>query len=119
MRNSKPGSKRSRKRLSIWSALRSSRSPCASPRRMNLFLYRRDEGGFQGWVERRLGYSRSHAYRALDVARLMQCIPGWDTFRTLLLTAIYQIAAPSTPEAARAEILGRVKAGEASLHRDR
>jgi hypothetical protein len=77
-----------------------------------LFLYRRDEGGFQGWVERRLGYSRSHAYRVLDVARLMQCIPGWDTFGTLPLTAIYQIAAPSTPEAVRAEILGRVKAGE-------
>ena len=77
-----------------------------------LFLYRRDEGGFQGWVERRLGYSRSHAYRALDVARLMQCIPGWETFGTLPLTAIYQIAASSTPEVARAEILGRVKAGE-------
>jgi hypothetical protein len=77
-----------------------------------LFLYWRDEGGFQGWVERRLGFSRSHAYRLLDVAKLMQCIPGWDTFGTLPLTAIYQIAAPSTPEAARAEILERVKAGE-------
>ena len=29
-----------------------------------LFLYVRDEGGFTGWVEKRLGYSTSTAYRA-------------------------------------------------------
>lgn len=57
-----------------------------------LFLYRRDEGGFQGWVERRLGYSRSKAYRALDVAKLIESVPSWDTFGTLPFSALEQIA---------------------------
>jgi hypothetical protein len=30
-------------------------------------LYRRDEGGFQGWVESRLSMSRRTAYNLLDV----------------------------------------------------
>src|SRR5262245_13931955 len=32
-----------------------------------IFRYRRDEGGFAGWVERRLGYSRQTAYNLLHV----------------------------------------------------
>jgi hypothetical protein len=76
------------------------------------FLYRRDEGGFQGWVESRLGYSRTQAYRLLDVARLIKSIPDWDTFGTLPVTALYQLAAPSTPVPVRDEILDRLKAGE-------
>ena len=32
-----------------------------------LFRYKRDEGGFAGWVETRLRYSRATAYRLLDV----------------------------------------------------
>jgi hypothetical protein len=38
------------------------------------FLYRRDEGGFQGWVESRLGYSRTQAYRLLNVAELIASV---------------------------------------------
>jgi hypothetical protein len=77
-----------------------------------LFLYRRDEGGFQGWVEDRLGYSRSKAYRILDVAKLIKSVPAWDTFGTLPVTALEQIAAVSTPNQAREEILERLKIGE-------
>ena len=32
-----------------------------------LFRYRRDEGGFAGWVEKRLRYSRATMDRLLDV----------------------------------------------------
>jgi hypothetical protein len=76
------------------------------------FLYRRDEGGFRGWVESRLGYSRTHAYRLLDVARLIKSVPGWDTFGTLPVTALYQLAAPSTSVLVRDQILDRLKTGE-------
>jgi hypothetical protein len=77
-----------------------------------LFRYRRDEGGFQGWVENRLDYSRSHAYRLLDVNKLAKSFPSWDTFGTLSASAIYLLAAPSTPDEVRNEIADRVKAGE-------
>jgi hypothetical protein len=77
-----------------------------------MFLYRRDEGGFQGWTENRLGYSRSHAYRLLDVNKWAKQSQGWDTFGTLPVSAIYQLAAPSTPDEARTEIAERIKAGE-------
>jgi hypothetical protein len=77
-----------------------------------LFLYRRDEGGFQGWVEDRLGFSRAHAYRLLDVAQLAKVSQAWDTFAALPATAIYRIASPSTPEPAREEILRRLRVGE-------
>jgi hypothetical protein len=77
-----------------------------------LFRYRRDEGGFRGWVENRLDYSRSHAYRLLDVNKLTQSFPSWDTFGTLSASAIYLLAASSTPDKVRDEIADRVKAGE-------
>ena len=32
-----------------------------------LFLYKRDEGGFEGWVEQRLSMSRATAYELLSV----------------------------------------------------
>jgi hypothetical protein len=77
-----------------------------------LFVNRRDEGGFQGWVEDRLGYSRSHAYRLLDVDRLAKMSQGWDIFGTLPTTALYLLAARSTPDEIRNEIAGRIKTGE-------
>ena len=78
-----------------------------------LFLNRRDEGGFQGWVETRLGYSRSQAYRLVNVNRWISKVSqSWDTFGTLSPSAIYLLAAPSTPEEVSAGIIERVKAGE-------
>jgi hypothetical protein len=77
-----------------------------------LFLYRRDEGGFQGWAEDRLGFSRAHAYRLVDVARLAKVSQAWDTYAALPATAIYRIASRSTPVSAREEILRRLRLGE-------
>jgi hypothetical protein len=75
-----------------------------------LFLHHRDEGGFRGWVEDRLQYSRAHAYRLLNVNKIVS--QGWDTFGTLPVSAIYLLAAPSTPDEVRNQVAERVKAGE-------
>jgi hypothetical protein len=77
-----------------------------------LFLYRRNERGFRGWVEQRLGYSRSKGYDLVNLAKLMKVYNALDTFGTLPVKAIHLIAAPSTPETARGEIFERVKVGE-------
>jgi hypothetical protein len=78
----------------------------------DIFRYQRDEGGFQGWVERRLGYCRSKAYDLLNVAKLMKVCNASDTFGTLPVSAVYRLAAPATPESAREDILERLKSGE-------
>src|SRR5262249_30168308 len=55
----------------------------------NIFRYRRDEGGFSGWAETRLRYSRSTAYNLLSVheqfggeKNLSKCL---DTFPRSIL----------------------------------
>jgi hypothetical protein len=80
----------------------------------DIFRYRRDEGGFGGWVETRLRYSRSTAYNLLSIHErfggekdLSKCL---DTFPASIL---YLLAAPSTPKAAIHEIIDRAQAGEA------
>jgi hypothetical protein len=79
----------------------------------DIFRYRRDEGGFGGWVETRLHYSRSTAYSLLNVherfggeKNLSKCLD------TLPVSIVYLLSAPSTPEAAEAEIIERAEAGE-------
>jgi hypothetical protein len=79
----------------------------------DLFSYRRDEGGFQGWVENRLGYSRSKAYRLVAIHNnLLKVSHAWDIFGTLPVRVLARLAAPSTPERVRAEILERLRTGE-------
>src|SRR6516165_2803390 len=77
-----------------------------------LFLPRRDEGGFSGWVENRLRYSRAYAYRMLNVDRWAKSVSSWDTFGTLPVSAIYLLAEPSVSDEVRDEIINRLKAGE-------
>jgi hypothetical protein len=89
-----------------------------------LFRYNRDEGGFAGWMKDRLGYSRSSAYRLLDVhrrfgggesvPRLRQSGDIWRVggFGTLSVSAIYLLAAPSTPQEAVDQVAARIEAGE-------
>ena len=77
-----------------------------------IFRYRRDEGGFGGWVETRLHYTRQTAYNLLHV---YECFSGADSvkiFDTFRASILYLLAAPSTPEEARAEIIERAQAGE-------
>jgi hypothetical protein len=75
------------------------------------FRYRRNEGGYAGYMRTRLGYSRSSAYRLLDVHERFggNVSQVWDR---LPVSAIYLLAAPSTPEKALDEVTKRVGANE-------
>jgi hypothetical protein len=79
----------------------------------DIFHYRRDEGGFGGWVETRLHSSRSTAYNLLSIHERFggekNLSKRLDTFSTSIL---YLLAAPSTPESACDEIIERAQAGE-------
>lgn len=63
----------------------------------DLFKYRRDVGGFEGWVKARLGWSQAHAHRLIAIhedlggkANQLACLSR---------SALFQLAAPSeTPE---------------------
>lgn len=76
-----------------------------------LFRYKRDEGGFTGWVERRLSFSERTAYRLVEVYEKLgsESLPIWQT---LPRSVLYELAAPSTPDAVREEVQERVEAGE-------
>jgi N6-adenosine-specific RNA methylase IME4 len=81
-----------------------------------IFRYRRDEGGFRGWVEHRLNrsFSLRTAYNLLDVhERFGTAAESVQILHTLPRSALYELAAPSTPEAAREEFIERAEAGEA------
>jgi aryl-alcohol dehydrogenase-like predicted oxidoreductase len=74
-------------------------------------LYRRDDGGFQGWVEGRLSMSRRTAYKLLDVHGRFGS-ESVHIVHTLPRSVLYLLAPESTPEAIRAEVIQRAEAGE-------
>jgi hypothetical protein len=76
-----------------------------------IFRYRRDEGGFTGWVESRLNFSERTAYRLLDVHEKFgqESSPIWQTLPRSIL---YLLAAPSTPEEARDAVIDAAADGE-------
>jgi N6-adenosine-specific RNA methylase IME4 len=86
----------------------------------DIFHYRRDEGGFTGWVERRLSFGKSTAYKLLDVHERFGRGGGesFHNMETLPRAVLYLLAAPSTPDEARAEVVERVEAGERLRHVD-
>ena len=75
-----------------------------------IFRYRKD-GGFGGWVEKRLNISRSTAYNMLKALEQFG-----DEFVQLLdrlaPTVLYALGAPSTPPEVRNLVIERVEAGE-------
>jgi hypothetical protein len=62
-----------------------------------LFRYRRDEGGYAGWMKDRLGHSRSNAYRLLDVHRRFGNGESFPNLGTLSVSAIYLLAVLRLP----------------------
>jgi hypothetical protein len=78
-----------------------------------IFHYRRDQGGFTGWIESRLKIiSVATAYRLIDAYKRFgggECFSSWET---LPVSALYLLAAPSTPESAVDEITNRMNDGE-------
>jgi hypothetical protein len=77
-----------------------------------LFLYKRDEGGFQGWVETRLKFSRRTAYSLLDVHKQFGDSESVQLLHTLPRRVLYFISRESTPESARAAVLEAAEFGE-------
>jgi hypothetical protein len=73
-------------------------------------IYRRDEGGFQGWVESRLRISRTTAYELLNVHRAFGNVSA--AADTLPRKVLYLLGSSSTPEVVRAEVIERAEAGE-------
>lgn len=68
----------------------------------DLFRYDRAEGGFTGWVERRLKMSQRTAYRMIDVfERLGESLPALANIEQITREALYALAAPSTPDEVR------------------
>jgi hypothetical protein len=81
-----------------------------------LFRYRRDEGGFAGWVETRLRFSRQTAYNLLHVHERFGDVESVKYLDTFPASILYLLAAPSTPEPVREEIIERAKTGEKITH---
>jgi hypothetical protein len=77
-----------------------------------IFRYRRNEGGFTGWIESRLKYSTSTVYRLIDAYKKFGCGESFPNWETLPVSALYLLAAPSTPESAVEAIADRIDAGE-------
>ena len=76
-----------------------------------LFLYKRGEGGFEGWVEKRLTMSRRTAYNLLDVYEKFGS-ESVQNLHTLPRSVLYLLARPSTPDEVREEAGELAKAGE-------
>jgi hypothetical protein len=78
----------------------------------DLFLYRRNEGGFTGWMKTRFNCSSSNAYRLLDVHKTFgdgESFPNWETLPD---SALYLLASRSVSQEARGEVAKRIEAGE-------
>lgn len=67
-------------------------------------------GNFRNWLEFEFSWSTSSATKFMQVAEQFRCV----NFTHLNITAstLYLIAAPSTPQEARAEVLKRASSGE-------
>jgi hypothetical protein len=74
-------------------------------------LFRRDEGGFTGWIERRLRMSQRTAYNLLEVHKRFGG-ESLQNLQNLPRSVLYLLAPESTPEAVRAEVIERAEAGE-------
>jgi hypothetical protein len=80
-----------------------------------LFRYKRNGEGFVEWAETRLKFSKSTAYRLLDVHEKFrdECFPKWET---LPRAALYLLAAPSTPAEVHEQVIERSQNGETFTH---
>lgn len=71
----------------------------------DLFRYDRSEGGFTGWVERRLRMHERTAYRMIDVyERLGGSLDNYPNIQDLSREALFQLAAPSTSQEVRDQV---------------
>jgi hypothetical protein len=77
------------------------------------------EGKFGQWLKQEFpSWTKSSAYRFMDVYKLSLQFPNLGHWELFDVSGLYCLAAPSTPEAARAEIFGRIEAGDRLPHRE-
>ena len=72
-------------------------------------------GQFLAWLEAEFGWHRGTANRFMQVADAFSAVE-MSQIATFAASALYLLAAPATPETARAEALERAAAGEAITH---
>jgi hypothetical protein len=70
-------------------------------------------GGFDGWLSRDFQWSRTQAYRFIDVAKEFGECPKLGHYE---LSAMYLLAAPGTPQGAKDEARQLVAGGESVDH---
>jgi hypothetical protein len=80
----------------------------------DIFRYRRDEGGFAGWVETRLRYSRQTAYNLLHVHERFGGQEVSKRLDTLARSVLFLVSSPSCPPEARDQIIKQAKATKPS-----
>jgi Protein of unknown function (DUF3102) len=69
-------------------------------------------GNWLPWLNRELGWTEQTALNFMRVHELAKTKNFLDLAPDLSVSALYLLAAPSTPEAARTEVIERAKAGE-------
>jgi len=70
---------------------------------------RKVPGGFDGWLSRDFKWSRSQAYRFIDIAKEFSDCPNLGHYDQ---SAMYLLAAPGTPQAAKDEAKERAATGD-------
>jgi len=78
-------------------------------RRLVAIRERLEHGQFLTWIKAEFG-GKSTAYRLMNVAENL--VSELPTVGSLPAATVYELAAPTTPASVRAEIVGRLKAGE-------
>lgn len=76
-----------------------------------LFKYQRDEQGFGGWVDSRLRFGQTTAYKLISVFTAFGA-ESVHKVDTLPKSVLYALAEPSTPPSLRQKALEMVKPGE-------
>lgn len=73
-------------------------------------------GHFGSWLETEFEWSQDTASNFINVAKKFGKFPNFSEF-DMAASALYMLAAPSTPDAARIEALARAKAGESITYK--
>lgn len=73
-------------------------------------------GGFNSWIDNHFGWSERHARNFMHVYELAESKSENFSELKLPISAFYLLAAPSTPEPVRDEIITRAKGGEKIKH---
>ena len=76
---------------------------------------RTEHGKFLVWVEAEFGMSKSQAYNLINIGKNFPILPKFGSFSK---SALYALAAPSVPEAARQEAVQKASFGKQITHKE-